>query len=187
MRFVEVRIAEIVEERSAGECHRVIIEDIEGTFRIPIIISSYDAQPLIKLLEGRNGQRPRTHDLMLNFVKMAGYLVRKVEITGVERGVFSAVITFGNGNADSLRLDSRPSDAFAIALRSGCGIFVSEEIAREIGEPVVCEDEYTLYPDTIAGMEQRLKMLIDKELYEEAAKLRDIINSLKGSSDDPVS
>lgn len=186
MEYIEVFLKEVVEEKTSNDCHTIILENEDATIRIPIIIDSYDAEAIISVLEDEKESRPHTHELLVNFANLTGYLVRKVEITDFEKGVFSATITFGNTGADNLRLDSRPSDAITIALKTGCRMFVAEKVVERVGVLMGSSHEEATPFQKIIAMEKRLSELVENELYEEAAKLRDVINAYK-SSKDPVS
>jgi bifunctional DNase/RNase len=84
--------------------------------------------------------RPMTHDLLLNAINDMGGTVLRVEVTDIENGTFFAEIVVGV-DKDTIRIDSRPSDAIALAVRAECPIYVGDEVFSEAGAPVQIDGE----------------------------------------------
>ncbi|MCC8088835.1 MAG: bifunctional nuclease family protein [Rikenellaceae bacterium] len=176
MEYIEVRIKEIIQETMTHGCHRVVIDDLDSTFRIPIFMSSADAMPLLGLLQGENSLRPRPHDLLLNFIDMANYDIRNVKITGFEKGIYRCEIVIIN-TENTINLEARTCDGFFIALRRKIPILLN----RSVGERVAGIKRFRhLTPnEKLRELEHKLELLVKNEYYEEAAILRDRINKIK--------
>jgi Uncharacterized conserved protein len=111
----------------------------EGLRRIPIIVGTFEAQSIAIALEGINPARPLTHDLFIAFTKATKYIMKEVFIHKFEDGVFYSEIVLSTGES-TISIDSRTSDAIAIALRTNCSIYTTEQIMRKCG---IVLDEYS--------------------------------------------
>ena len=153
----------------------------EGLRRIPVIVGMFEAQSIAIALEGINPPRPLTHDLFLNYTKATGYRIQEVFIHNFDDGVFFSEIILTKGDS-TVKIDSRTSDAIAIALRSKCNIFTTEAIMKKCGI-VIEESSHTdngnnrlpeeLTTDDlqdIAKLRERLHSLHKRELEERMAK-----------------
>jgi len=116
---------------------------VVGPRRIPIIVGTAEAQSIAIALEHITPPRPLTHDLFTSFAQAYNIFLREVFIYKFEEGVFYSELLFDNGEK-RIRIDSRTSDAIAIALRVECDIYTTEEIVQECG--VVLEDS-SLFED----------------------------------------
>jgi len=114
----------------SGAYALVLSED--GHRRIPIIIGMFEAQSIAIALESINPPRPLTHDLFVAYNHATGYRMQEVFIHKFEDGVFYSEIVITNGK-DTIRIDSRTSDAIAIAMRSDCDIYTTETIMTQCG------------------------------------------------------
>lgn len=105
----------------------VVLHDLENRKALPIWIGSAEASAIIRCIEGLVVLRPMTHDLITNIIKKTGYQVDKVEINDVEKETYYATIFLTNGK-ETLEIDSRPSDAIAVAMRADAPIFVTANV-----------------------------------------------------------
>jgi len=105
----------------------VVLHDLENRKALPIWIGSAEASAIIRCIEGLVVARPMTHDLITNIVEKTGYKIEKVEINDVEKDTYYATIFMRKGK-ELLEIDSRPSDAIAIAMRAGAPIFVTANV-----------------------------------------------------------
>jgi bifunctional DNase/RNase len=186
---IQVDILGLSTSPSAGGAYALILKEASGSRRLPIIIGAFEAQSIALELEGIKPPRPLTHDLMKNIIDTMGVGIRDVFINELKDGTFYARISF-----DGQEIDSRPSDAIAIAVRFGAPIFVSESVMDEAGfVPDADEGEKMPLstgadaPDTsvkdrpkgtkLDQLEHDLKEAIAKEDYEKAARLRDEIKN----------
>lgn len=120
----------------------LILKSEETEQLIPIWIGLLEATAIATSLKGVQFERPMTHDLFLNFAAMTGVAVTSIEVCDIKNGTFYARINFSSMNT-TFSLDSRPSDAIAIALRADAPIFVDETVIRKStanDEPGVAAD-----------------------------------------------
>ncbi|MDR1337394.1 MAG: bifunctional nuclease family protein [Tannerella sp.] len=101
----------------------------EGMRRIPVIIGMFEAQSIAVALEGITPSRPLTHDLFVAYTKATGFHLKEVFIYRFGDGIFYSEIALTNGR-NEIRIDSRTSDAIALALRTGCDIYTTETIMK---------------------------------------------------------
>ena len=189
MEKVQVDILGLSTSPSSAGAYALILKETNGKRKLPIIIGAFEAQSIALELEGMKPPRPLTHDLMRNIIDTFAVSLNEVCINELRDGTFYAKLTI-EGLSDTQEVDSRPSDAIALAVRYGAPIFVGEEVLNEAG--VVSEDEEET--DEAASTEEKaqikkpltklehlqasLKEAIEKEDYEKAAKLRDDIRKM---------
>ena len=132
MEKVQVDILGLSTSPSSGGAYALILKEMNGNRRLPIIIGAFEAQSIALEMEGIKPPRPLTHDLMKNIIDTFGVSLQDVYINELRDGTFYAKITI-EGVSDSQEVDSRPSDAIALAVRYGVPIFVAEEVLNEAG------------------------------------------------------
>lgn len=108
----------------------VILSDLENARLLPIVIGPFEAQAIAMQIRGEQFERPLTHDLFANALTVLGHRLTRIEVTRLEEGTFYAVLLVQTGDAIT-KLDARPSDAIAIALRADAPIFVAESVLEE--------------------------------------------------------
>ena len=181
-----------------GGGYALILKEVGGERRLPIIIGSFEAQHIAFELEGIKPPRPLTHDLIKNIIEQMGFSVSYVYINELRDGTFFAKIKLDVGSVDEI--DSRPSDAIALALKFSVPIYVSEEVMNEVAFlPEKEEDEQDEpddetpddtelsqkleeadpYTKKLNRLQNELKIAIEKEDYEKAARIRDEIKKLE--------
>lgn len=106
----------------------VVLHDKDNRRALPIWIGSAEASSIIRKIENLSVSRPMTHDLVINIVEKTGYNVAKVEINDVEKETYYAIIYLESKDGQTIEIDSRPSDAIAIAIRVSAPIFVSAKV-----------------------------------------------------------
>ena len=184
-------------QTQSGAYALILIEE-NGDRRIPIIIGGFEAQAIVIKLENLDPPRPLTHDLFKKFADEFNISITEVMIYKLEEGVFFSKLVCNNGEKE-YSIDSRTSDAVAIALRFGSPIFITEEILKKAGITVNPADseispvnevenffepektKYNTYSD-----EELYKMIdeaIKTEDYERAAAVRDEIEKRKKKKD----
>jgi len=190
---VQVDILGLSTSPSSAGAYALILKETNGKRKLPIIIGAFEAQSIALELEGMKPPRPLTHDLMRNIIDTFAVSLNEVCINELRDGTFYAKLTI-EGLSDIQEIDSRPSDAIALAVRYGAPIYVGEEVLNEAG--VVSEDEEDVEETAVKEeteelkkpltkleqLQTSLKEAIEKEEYEKAAKLRDDIRKL-GISD----
>ena len=106
----------------------VVLHDKENRRALPIWIGSAEASSIIRKIENLTVSRPMTHDLVIDIIKKTGYQISKVEINDVEKETYYATIYLKNENDEVVEIDSRPSDAIAIAIRVDAPIYVNAKV-----------------------------------------------------------
>ena len=175
--------------------YAVLLEEKEGERSLPIIVGSAEAQAIALYLEGVNMPRPMTHDLLVNVLENMDGEISRVLIARINNGTFYAEIEVSNPHSGEMIIDSRPSDAIAIALRSLTPIYISDEVMdsaginnftkeSEVAETVTSEDlSYEISEETVLeNLNEALVKAVSDEEYEVAARLRDRIKQLEKKS-----
>ena len=150
---IEVKIRGLMMDPNSGT-PIIILKDVNSDTMLPIWVGAYEANAIALEIEKIAPQRPMTHDLLRNLITEMGARVERVVVTELRDNTFFAVIEMRNGAGEAILLDSRPSDAIALALRADCPIFVSDGVIQASRNTVVegtegeseSEDEW---PDVI--------------------------------------
>ncbi|MBT3385041.1 MAG: bifunctional nuclease family protein [Prolixibacteraceae bacterium] len=195
MQKVRLNILGLSVSQTQSGAYALVLAEENGERRIPIIIGPVEAQAIAIQLEGLTPPRPLTHDLIKNIAHAFNVALLEVTIYKLEEGIFySELLCEMDGK--EIRIDSRTSDAVALALRFKCPIYTSEEILRKAGivleiddknSPVrsFVEDEiessgrssYSQY--TLKELDEMLNEAIQNEDYEKASIVRDELNKRK--------
>lgn len=109
----------------------VVLQDKDNCRALPIWIGSAEASAIIRVIENIKVQRPMTHDLIINIIEDLGYQVDRIEIHDVEKETFFSDIVLKDKDGIEKKIDSRPSDAIAIAIRVDAPIFVSPSVLAD--------------------------------------------------------
>ncbi len=192
MDFTRVDIIGLSTSPSSGGAYALVLGEVEGNRRLPIIIGAFEAQAIALELEKIQPPRPMTHDLLRDTFEAVDVDVTEVVIDELREGTFFAKIRYQH-NGEEHQLDSRPSDAVALAVRVDAPIFVAPMVLDEAG--IVAEDESDISslaeqaeepasPEEEEGteleqMQKKLEEAVEKENYERAAELRDEIQRLE--------
>ncbi|MEE3196369.1 MAG: bifunctional nuclease family protein [Candidatus Neomarinimicrobiota bacterium] len=161
--------------------YAVILSEINGERKLPVIVGSFEAQSIALALEAMETPRPLTHDLIGLLINEIDANLVAVRITNIEDGVFYASLDINGEITGKRSIDSRPSDAIAVGLRMKAPIMISDELFEEAG---LSESNYETGQNSenvlsVKDLEARLQIAVDNEKYEVAAKIRDQINELK--------
>lgn len=175
------------------------MKEVDGDRRLPIIIGAFEAQAIALEMEGVIPPRPMTHDLIKSIVDSFGSTITEVHINDLVDGTFYAKLVFDN----DIEIDSRPSDAIAMAVRYGIPVYVNSEILDMTGvmpqdedSPIHEEDDDDLKfikeskkesskpqpKNRLEQLQNELDKAIRDENYERAAALRDELKRLLESS-----
>ncbi len=188
MEKVQVDILGLSTNPASGGAYALILKEVHGNRRLPIIIGASEAQAIALEMEGIKPPRPLTHDLIKNIITAFGAELNDIVIDELRDGTFYAKL-----NVDSQLIDSRPSDAIALAVRYGVQIFVASSVMEEAAfVPEEEEEESPAVPgkpkakpapptkmSKLEQLNQQLKEAVEKENYEQAAALRDEIRRLE--------
>jgi hypothetical protein len=196
MKRVKLKVMGISYSQTQSGAYALILIEENGERRIPIIIGGFEAQAIVIKLENLDPPRPLTHDLFKKFADEFSISVIEVMIYKLEEGVFFSKLVCNNGEKE-YSIDSRTSDAVAIALRFSCPIFITEDILEKAGitiNPSDTEISTTNEVDSLFEPERtRYNKYSDEELYkmideavrsedyERAAAVRDEIEKRKKS------
>jgi bifunctional DNase/RNase len=193
MKRVKLKVLGISYSQTQSGAYALILVEEKGERRVPIIIGGFEAQAIVIKLENLEPPRPLTHDLFRSFAKEFNISIIEVMIYKLEEGVFYSKLLCNNGEKE-LSIDSRTSDAVALALRFGCPIYITEEILDKAGIIITTSESGTsddaekesdsLYESGNSRYEnysdEELFKMIDEavktEDYERAASIRDEID-----------
>ena len=126
---IEVKIRALMMDPNSGT-PIIILKDVNSETMLPIWVGAYEANAIALEIEKIAPPRPMTHDLLRNLIVELGLTVDRVVVTSLRDNTFFAVIEMSGADGESVRLDSRPSDAIALALRADCPIFVDSEVIQ---------------------------------------------------------
>ena len=182
MKKIELNIIALAKSESNKENYVIVLEELNGFRRLPIIIGPFEAQAIAVALERMQPNRPLTHDLFKSTLEQLKVKVSEVFISELVEGVFHALIIGEDAAGEVLKVDARSSDAIAMAVRFGCPIFTNEAILKEGG--IILENPSkaftnkrgTLSEYSLEELEGLLRQVLAKEDYESASKIRDAIN-----------
>ena len=195
MHKVRLNILGLSVSQTQSGAYALVLAEENGDRRIPIIIGPVEAQAIAIQMEGLKPPRPLTHDLIRNIALAFDIVLLEVTIHKLEEGIFfSELLCEMDGK--EVRIDSRTSDAIALALRFRCPIFTTEEILRKAGIVLEMNEEHSQKPGenevkpskasqstynkyTLADLEAALNEAIQNEDYEKASTIRDEIKRRK--------
>jgi bifunctional DNase/RNase len=194
MQKIRLDIVGMSYSQSQSGAYALILGERDGKRRLPIIIGGFEAQAIAIELEKIKTPRPLTHDLIKTFAGAFGIEITEVVINKFSEGVFYAKLVCSDGKTER-EVDSRTSDAIALALRFNCPIFTYETIMEAAGILVDEESEAATGGDSrpeepsatpsdysevsLEELREMLQVAIEKEEYEKASKIRDEINKRK--------
>lgn len=206
---IRLKVLGISYSQIQSGAYALILAQVGGPYRIPVVIGPAEAQSIALRMESITPPRPMTHDLFVSFAHTFGVKLVEVFIYRFEDGIFSSELTFTDGQR-TVKIDSRTSDAIAIAMRTGAPIFTTQEILDETGfimeddssdddddDEAAGADAPTFYDEddssdrglsasarienySIEELERTLSQLIEQENYEEAARINEILKRKRG-------
>ena len=189
---IQLEILGLSSSQSQSGSFALVLGEVDGNRRLPIIIGMFEAQAIAIEIEDITPNRPMTHDLFKAFSVNFDINIIEIIISDLKEGVFFARIVC-ESNGKIIEIDARPSDAIAIGLRFNVDIFSYESILKEAGivltdendeivtveEAVAAGDEpkeVKLEDQSIDKLKEKLKAALAAEDYEGAAKIRDELN-----------
>ena len=196
MKKIELEIIAISHSITQSQSYAVVLGEVNGSRRLPIVIGGFEAQAIAVALEKMNPSRPLTHDLMKNFLIAFGIDLHEVIINDLQEGVFYSKLVCSN-EQDTIEIDSRTSDAIAMAVRFGCPIYTFENILQNAGilleeseeskkkktgeesleEEIKKTGNEDLKQMTVEELTHLLNEVLETEDYLRAIAIRDEINS----------
>ncbi|MCM1331482.1 MAG: bifunctional nuclease family protein [Bacteroides sp.] len=188
---IQLNVVGISYSQIQSGAYALILGEVDGPYRIPIVIGGSEAQSIAIRLEKIIPPRPMTHDLFVSFAHAFGVKLDNIFIYKFEDGIFYSELTFTDGER-TVVLDGRTSDAIGIALRAKAPIFTTREILEDTGfimeevDTSGIQADQDPQPDDMESktrklheLEAMLKECIAEERYEEAAKISAQIDVLK--------
>ena len=161
--------------------YAVILKELDGDRKMPVLVGAYEAQSIAMAMEYLETPRPLTHDLIVNLINGIEGKLSSVKITRLEEGVFFSILDIQSNSLGHREIDSRPSDALAVALRMHSPILVANDVMEEAltweNDTEKIENEIQEEPQ-VQLLERQLQKAIDKEEYEMAARIRDKIKEI---------
>ncbi|HEY8657543.1 MAG TPA: bifunctional nuclease domain-containing protein [Hanamia sp.] len=193
MKKIELEIVALSHSITQTHSYAVVLGEVNGLRRLPIVIGGFEAQAIAVALERMQPSRPLTHDLMKNFMMAFNVDLHEIIINDLQEGIFYSKLVCST-DKDTVEIDSRTSDAVALAVRFGCPIFTYDNILDSAGilmeeddkkKKVVVshtdESSDDLKKLSIPELENLLKEVLEHEDYIKAASIRDEIKSRKSS------
>ena len=195
MKKIELEVVALSHSITQTHSYAVVLGEVNGLRRLPIVIGGFEAQAIAVALEKMNPSRPLTHDLMKNFMTAFSIDLHEIIISDLQEGIFFSKLVCSSDH-DTIEIDSRTSDAIALAVRFGCPIYTYENILEtagivmdEKGEPRAMKEEAVGGTTTESAGREDLKTLsleelnamlnevLENEDYIRAIAIRDEINS----------
>ncbi|MCC6600125.1 MAG: bifunctional nuclease family protein [Crocinitomicaceae bacterium] len=194
---IELLIADIAPSGSTSGAYTMILAEVDGNRRLPIVIGGSEAQAIAIELEKMTPSRPLTHDLFRNLAHAFSIEIEEVLIYNLVEGIFFSKL-LANLSGKMAEIDARTSDAVALAVRFGCPIYCNDFILDQAGvsadetsddpemnDPEVNTGELAESQDatslSIDDLQRQLDTALEHEEYEKASRLRDEINKRTGS------
>ena len=138
MKKIELEIVALSHSITQTHSYAVVLGEVNGVRRLPIVIGGFEAQAIAVALERMQPSRPLTHDLMKNFMLAFEVDLQEIIINDLQEGIFYSKLVCLT-DTDTVEIDSRTSDALALAVRFGCSIFTYEHILDNAG--IMMEDQ----------------------------------------------
>jgi bifunctional DNase/RNase len=198
MKKIKLEISGISYSQTTSGAYALVLGEVDGKRRLPIIIGSVEAQAIALVLENMATSRPLTHDLFKSFAESFQISVAEVVINKFEEGIFHSQLVCRQHGANDVEVDSRTSDAIAIAVRFNCPIYTYDYILDSAGIRVENEPENESSADSSLEealssgastpavakaddystkskeeLKEMLRSAIEDEAYEKAGKIRD--------------
>ena len=192
--------AEIWGVAETSDGYVIFIRPKKSKYSVPIFIGQLEAQAILIGFGGINISRPLTSDLLQNVIKEANFELLRIEIGDLKDNTFFGSLILKKPSGGELLIDSRPSDALALAVRCKCPIIIDEKVVEKAG--IIAEDltvgktysekqgtqenpgsSISTIPltetDKISFWQKKLEEAVEVENYERAAEIRDLLNTLK--------
>lgn len=200
MKKIELEIVALSHSITQTHSYAVVLGEVNGLRRLPIVIGGFEAQAIAVALEKMQPSRPLTHDLMKNFMSAFNIELHEIIISDLQEGIFYSKLVCSSEN-DTIEIDSRTSDALALAVRFGCPVYTYEHILESAG--IMMEDTGStkkrragsteeesstvsstggkddLKSMTLEDLNTLLNEVLEQEDYIRAIAIRDEINSRK--------
>jgi hypothetical protein len=197
MKKIELEIVALSHSITQTHSYAVVLGETNGLRRLPIVIGGFEAQAIAVALERMQPSRPLTHDLMKNFMSAFNVDLQEILISDLQEGIFFSKLVCYTEN-DTVEIDSRTSDAIALAVRFGCPIYTFEHILENAG--ILMDEQESSKPKdietigtsnlevssgedlslmSIDELQNLLNTVLENEDYMKAIAIRDELNKRK--------
>jgi uncharacterized protein len=195
MKKIELEIVALSHSITQTHSYAVVLGEVNGLRRLPIVIGGFEAQAIAVALEHMQPSRPLTHDLMKNFMNAFNVELQEIIISDLQEGIFFSKLVCYSEN-DTVEIDSRTSDALALAVRFACPVYTYEHILENAG--ILMEDSGTkkrkgeavgveesgdnredLTTMSVDDLQKLLNEVLENEDYIKAIAIRDELNKRK--------
>ena len=194
MKKIELEIVALSHSITQTHSYAVVLGEVNGLRRLPIVIGGFEAQAIAVALERMQPSRPLTHDLMKNFMLAFNVDLHEIVINDLQEGIFYSKLLCSSDN-DTVEIDSRTSDALALAVRFGCPIYTYEHILESAGILMEDDEEKKLKEEvtvttggegredlkllSIEELQILLNEVLEQEDYIRAISIRDELSNRK--------
>lgn len=194
MKKIELEIVALSHSITQTHSYAVVLGEVNGLRRLPIVIGGFEAQAIAVALERMQPSRPLTHDLMKNFMNAFNVELMEIVINDLQEGIFYSKLVCISEH-DTVEIDSRTSDALALAVRFGCPIYTYDNILESAGilmednnkkkssdipvEEVSETSREELSKMSLEELNSLLNDVLEQEDYIKAIAIRDEINKRK--------
>lgn len=202
MKKIELEIVALSHSITQSHSYAVVLGEVNGLRRLPIVIGGFEAQAIAVALERMEPSRPLTHDLIKNLMIIFSIDLQEIIINDLQEGIFYSKLICQTDDGESIEIDSRTSDAIALAVRFGCPIYTYEHILEKAGvlmedsgeerikikkeapeTEASLDDNSSEYSDlstmTLQELKEQLNRVLEEEDYIKAIAIRDEINRRK--------
>ena len=194
MKKIELEIVALSHSITQTHSYAVVLGEVNGLRRLPIVIGGFEAQAIAVALERMQPSRPLTHDLMKNFMNAFNVELMEIIINDLQEGIFYSKLVCVSEH-DTVEIDSRTSDALALAVRFGCPIYTFDNILESAGilmedtgkkkksdiqiEETTSGNREDLNKLNLEELQNLLNDVLDQEDYIRAIAIRDEMNKRK--------
>jgi uncharacterized protein len=186
---IKLEIAGLSYSQTQSGAYALVLQEVGGKRRLPIIIGGFETQAIVMVLEKMVPARPLTHDLFKSFSQAFDVKIKEIVIYNLQEGIFYAKLVCDR-NGDVSEIDARTSDAIALAVRFECPVFTFENILAtagileddlEVGDALEDSQSTNFSKNefeelSVDELNEQLEIAVDEEDYELASRLRDELN-----------
>ena len=178
--YVELKVHDMSTTLYPADAYALVLEEVNGGRKLPIIIGHQEAQAIKVMMMRYKPPRPLTHDLFPTLTLHLGAFLTKIVIYKAKDGVFYSYLYYDK-DGEEYKIDSRTSDAIALALRYKCPMYTTEDIMETEHLHDLGEGKFSVPITSVSVelLEDALQKAIDKEDYETASQIRDEIRKRK--------
>ncbi len=193
MKKIELEIVALSHSITQTHSYAVVLGEVNGLRRLPIVIGGFEAQAIAVALERMQPSRPLTHDLMKNFMNAFNVELMEIIINDLQEGIFYSKLVCVSEH-DTVEIDSRTSDALALAVRFGCPVYTYDHILESAGilmedsgkkkkseikvdQPLTSNEDLSTL--NIEELQNLLNEVLEQEDYLRAIAIRDEMNKRK--------